>query len=98
VSVRRCVYPSFVPLALNSVAVYAVRAACGLHAVLLADREVCICVRSPNLWPHALSESPLHNEAEIKGRRREETQSRGRRLRTPRRGRMCGSETDGERW
>lgn len=81
--------------------VCAVSAACGLHAVLLADRDACVSVRMPNPWLHASSESPLDNEAEIKGERREERQTRGRREtereRIHKRERMRGRETDGEK-
>lgn len=78
VSLTRLPYPwpSTAPLCVD---VCAVRAACGLHAVLLADQDVCVCVRMPNPWLHASSESPLDNEAEIKGERKEERQTRGRR-------------------
>lgn len=81
----------------------AVRAACGLHAVLLADRDACVSVRTPNPWLHTSSESPLDNEAEIKGERTEERQTRGRketereRERIHKRERMRGRETDGEK-
>ena len=58
----------------------AVRAACGLHAVLLADQGVCVCVCvsvcGPDPWLLASSESPLDNKAEIKRERRGEKDQR----------------------
>lgn len=93
---------STVPLVVH---VSAVRAAsCPACCTLGGSGWASVCVSErigvylSNPWQRASSESPLDNEAEIKGDRMGERRRRGRRVRKQSRGRTRGSKTDGEEW